>query len=205
MRKIDVMKFDKVAREVFAPVYPVIAAQIVQSFGIRKGVCLDIGSGGGYLALALARITELFIYVFDYSPEMLSIASQNIANAELAARMQILKGDVHQIPLQDGSVNLVVSRGSFCFWEDQQKAFGEIYRVLAPGGMGYIGGGFGTTELKKQIIGEMWKKYGKWYKGMEERRRATNTRSLEEKLQEAGILTFKITRNDTGLWIKIWK
>jgi len=203
--KLNAVEFDKIACEVFAPIYPVIAAQIIQSVGIRKGVCLDIGSGGGYLALALIRITELFIYAFDCSPEMLSIAAKNITNAGLDARMQTLQGDVHQIPLQEGSVNLVVSRGSFRFWEDQQKAFWEIYRVLAPGGMGYIGGGFGSTELKEQVIGEMRKRYGNWYKEMEERRKATNIRSLEKKLQGAGILTYKITRDDTGLWIKIWK
>lgn len=47
--KMDPHEFDRIARGVFAPVYPVIAAQILDRTGIRKGVCLDIGCGGGYL------------------------------------------------------------------------------------------------------------------------------------------------------------
>jgi ubiquinone/menaquinone biosynthesis C-methylase UbiE len=51
-----------------------------------------------------------------------------------------------------------MSRGSVFFWEDHCKAFQEIYRVLKPGGVAIIGGGFGSNELKDQIAAEMEKK-----------------------------------------------
>ncbi|MBC7343666.1 MAG: methyltransferase domain-containing protein, partial [Clostridia bacterium] len=41
-------------------------------------------------------------------------------------------------------------QGFGVFWENLEKAFKEIHRVLAPGGIAYIGGGFGTSELKKE-------------------------------------------------------
>jgi hypothetical protein len=47
--EIDAQKFDRIARGVFAPVYPVIAGQIIARTGVTRGVCLDIGCGGGYL------------------------------------------------------------------------------------------------------------------------------------------------------------
>jgi hypothetical protein len=49
--KFDALKFDRIARDVFAPVYPAIAEQIIVRTGVVRGVCLDIGCGGGYLGL----------------------------------------------------------------------------------------------------------------------------------------------------------
>ncbi len=72
--EINVVEFDKIAREVFAPIYPVIAEQIIARTGINKGCCLDIGCGGGYLGLALAQITELEMVLFDELAEMLDLA-----------------------------------------------------------------------------------------------------------------------------------
>lgn len=160
--EINVEEFDRVAREVFAPIYPVITEQIKQKTGITRGTCLDIGCGGGYLGIALAGITELFIYLFDKSPEMLEIATRNIAGHGLQKRARTLLGDVHEIPLKDQSVDLVISRGSIFFWENQQKAFQEIYRVLAPKGVAFIGGGFGNAELKKLIDARMAQKDRNW-------------------------------------------
>jgi ubiquinone/menaquinone biosynthesis C-methylase UbiE len=204
MKKIDVLKYDQIAREVFAPVYPLIAEQIVQNTGIKEGICLDIGSGGGYLAIALAKITDLNFYLLDCSQEFLAIASKNIADHGLNGRAKTLHGDVHQIPLDDCSINLVVSRGSYRFWNDQRKAFEEIYRVLAPGGMGYIGGGLGSSEIKERIFKEMRVKYSEWCDLMDGRRR-DNVQTLNENLRKAGILTYEINRDDTGLWTKIIK
>lgn len=204
MQRINPIKYDKIAREFFSQVYPVIAEQIVEKTGIREGICLDVGTGGGYLAIALAKITNLSIYALDCSQEMLSIASKNIFQEGLEERIRILQGDVHQIPLDDFSVDLVVSRGSYRFWEDQRRAFKEIYRVLARGGKGYIGGGFGSNELKEKIMSEMRSKNPEWCKEMEERQ-STDLHALEKNLLEAGISAYEITRDGSGLWVKIWK
>ncbi|KUO78237.1 MAG: methyltransferase [Desulfosporosinus sp. BRH_c37] len=201
--EMNILEFDKVAREVFAPIYPVIAEQIKLKTGITRGKCLDLGCGGGYLSIALARITGLNIHLLDVSQEMLDIAASNIAENGLEARMQTLLADVQEIPLKDKSVDLIISRGSIFFWEDQQKAFEEIYRVLTPGGVAYIGGGFGTVELKKQIFAEMEKRDKNWN---EESRKRIGKHAIEnfrEKLQNAKIEVFELNRDDTGLWIVI--
>ncbi|WP_198003839.1 hypothetical protein [Methanocaldococcus sp. FS406-22] len=49
--------FDEIVRNVFAPVYPVIAKQIVDRTGIKEGICIDLGTGTGALARAIAKIT----------------------------------------------------------------------------------------------------------------------------------------------------
>jgi ubiquinone/menaquinone biosynthesis C-methylase UbiE len=145
-KDMDAKKFDTIARALFARVYPVIANQIKERTGITAGNALDIGAGGGYLSIALARITDLHITLLDKSAEMLSIAAKNIAAGGLQARLKPLRGDVHHIPLPDSSIDLAVSRGSLFFWRDQETAFKEIYRVLSPDGVAYIGGGLGNTS-----------------------------------------------------------
>jgi len=76
---MDAVAYDRIAREVVAPVYPVIAGQIRTRTGITQGVCLDIGTEGGYLGIALAGITDLKFYLMDASSEMLDIAWMNVA------------------------------------------------------------------------------------------------------------------------------
>lgn len=205
--KINAAQFDQIARDVFAPIYPVIAEQIVQKTGITAGKCLDVGCGGGYLGLALAKITDLQVYLLDQLSEMLEIVDRNIAADGMADRAKTLFGDVQGIPLPDQSIDLAVSRGSIFFWADRPRAFKEIYRVLAPGGVAYIGGGFGTVELKTQIIETMMKK-NKDSPHQEDFRKkiATNigeqnAAAFEEEMRRTGIPGFEISRNDAGLWI----
>lgn len=203
--EIDVNKFDAVAREVFAPVYPVIAEQIRERTGITEGICLDVGCGGGYLGIALAKITDLYVYLLDKSREMLAIAEQNITRCGLRERMTTLIGDAQSIPFEDNSVDLVVSRGSVFFWENLEKAFKEIHRVLAPSGIAYIGGGFGTSELKKEITSKMEKRDQQWRKRIEKIKGEQAVCSLQKALQLAGIMTFSTLKEEAGLWMIIRK
>jgi len=201
--EIDVQEFDKVAREVFAPIYPVIAEQIKQKTGIITGKCLELGCGGGYLGIALARITDLQIILLDTSREMLNVAASNISDCGLEARMQTLQADVQEIPLEDQSVDLIISRGSVFFWEDQQTAFEEIYRILTPNGVAYVGGGFGTAELRKQVAVEMEKRDKNWNEENKKRIGEHAPEAFQSKLEKAKIPRFVIDRNEAGLWIVI--
>ncbi len=201
--EINAVEYDEIAREVFAPIYPVIADQIKNKTGVTKGKCLDLGSGSGYLGISLAKITEMNVYLFDKSPDMLKIAARNIAASSLETKVQTLLGDVHDIPLDDQSIDLIVSRGSIFFWENRPRAFREIYRVLAPGGFTHIGGGFGTSELKKQITETMLKKKNDWHEFVKKNTGQQNLEIFNEELRSAGIPLFEINKTEAGLWIVI--
>jgi len=206
--QIDAKKFDTMAREIFAPAYPLIASQAVERTGISEGVCLDIGCGGGYLGLALAQTTDLFVRFFDQSGEMLDIVRGNVAARGLEDRTDILSGTAESIPLPDGSVNLAISRGSVFFW-DRVPAFREINRVLAPGGMSYIGGGFGSAEVKAEIDRKMEDRSHDgppWREWVAKRLGPDAPAEFEKELRSAGIEDFEIDRSDDkGLWIIIRK
>ncbi len=203
--EINALEFDRIAREVFAPVYPVLAEQIIKRVGISKGRSLDIGCGGGYLGLALALISELEIVLFDESQDMLNLAQDYIHQNSLEGRVKTLLGDVHSIPLPDGSINLAVSRGSMFFWEDRVQAFQEIYRILAAGGMAMIGGGFGSVELLREIEEKMHKKDPEWKEKRQQRVGKGMVELYRAELEQAGISSFEVLQDEAGLWIIIQK
>jgi ubiquinone/menaquinone biosynthesis C-methylase UbiE len=91
---------------------------------------LDIGSGPGSLAIALAEITSLNIVALDVSYDMADIARTSFADKQLSRRIVPIVADVHEMPYPDNSFDLIVSRGSIFFWNDRSRAFKEIYRVF---------------------------------------------------------------------------
>ncbi len=194
-------QFDQLVKEVFAPCYPVVARQIVEKTGIEQGLCLDIGCGSGFLGMAIAEASTMTVRMMDNDPEMLAICQCNVDYRHLDDRIQIQAGDVHKIPLADASVQLVVSRGSVFFWEDQVQAFREINRVLAPGGMACIGGGFGTVELKQQIDREMQRRDPEWSEHLRGKIGPGTPEKYRPILQAAGIKHFEIDHSPAGLWL----
>lgn len=211
-KKMNVSGYDETARGVNAPMYDYYAKVIKEKTGITKGVCIDAGSGGGYMGLALAKITDLDFIFLDISPEMLEKAKLHIVEDGLQKRGKTLHADVHSIPLPDGSINLVISRGSIPFWKDPATALKEIYRVLVPGGMAYIGGGRGTPEVKAQIeakrkeLGMKPQDGSKPDKGRTEKSPGKfPQRNYEEILKNAGITKYSLNRGDDGMWIQVRK
>lgn len=196
------MEFDKVAREVFAPAYVALAEQIKEATGITRGICLDAGAGGGYLSIALASVTNLDIILLDQSQEMRNVAERNIVEAGLEKRLRTILADIHEIPLDDCSVDIVVSRGSVFFWEDQARAFREIYRVLAPGGVTFIGGGFGSVELKKRIDESMMARNKDWLDITRDRMSVGTMKKFQAALDKAEV-PYEIRQIEAGFGIMI--
>jgi ubiquinone/menaquinone biosynthesis C-methylase UbiE len=147
--------YDMIASKVFAPVYPVLAERIVEWSGINSGVCIDIGTGPGNLAIALARVTNLLVYAMDFAVPIMEKARMHISHDGLSDRVVPVAGDVHHMPFADLTVSLIASRGSTRFWRNKPAALREIVRVLKPGGKGFVGGGLGSKELANQMSGAM--------------------------------------------------
>lgn len=211
-KKMRVARYDETARGLNAPIYAYYAQQIKEKTTITKGLCVDAGSGGGYLGLELAKISDLDFIFLDISPQALEKAKHHIAEDGLQQRARTLLADVHNIPLEDGSVDLVISRGSLPFWKDPVKAFKEIERILAPGGQAYVGGGRGTPEIREQIaahraaLGQARpdSKLGKNGVPSGAPSRMMD-RDFNEIMKQTGIARFSVNKGDDGLWIRIWK
>ncbi|GAA5261398.1 hypothetical protein KTGMC3_P0100 [Methanocalculus sp. MC3] len=194
-------KMDSIAKGPFAPIYPIIADQIMDVCKITSGSCIDLGCGPAHLAIAVARVSDLAIDAVDSSPDMLTIATENIKEAGLSGCVRVVNGDVHALPYEDSSVDIIISRGSLFFWNDLNKAFLEIYRVLRPNGRTFIGGGFGTDALKEEIFRKMRSIDPKWEKNAEKRLKMQQSDKIPKALEAAGVADYEIRRDLAGFWI----
>lgn len=96
---------------------------------------LDLGSGGGLdVILSAKRVAPTGIaYGVDFLAEMLDLARANAAEAGVD-NVEFLEGMIEDVPLPDGSVDVVISNCVINLAPDKSPVFAEIARVLKPGG-----------------------------------------------------------------------
>lgn len=199
-------QMNRTAKTVFAPVYAVIAQNALEVTGQNRGICIDLGSGPGMLGIAVARAApEMKVVSFDFSGDSQKIAKENIREAGLEDRIRLAKGDVHAMPFEDGYANLIVSRGSMFFWDDLKSAFEEIFRVLAPGGATYIGGGFGSPEMREHVVAEMLKIDPEWDCYARKKAGAEDIKKFERMFEEIGVHSYRIMNDKAGFWVVLSK
>ena len=98
-------------------------------------VVLDLGSGGGIDVLLSARRVGPAgkAYGLDMTDEMLALAHENQRKAGLE-NVEFLKGEIEEIPLPDGAVDVVISNCVINLSGDKDRVLAEAFRVLRPGG-----------------------------------------------------------------------
>lgn len=96
---------------------------------------LDLGSGAGLdLMLAADRVgpTGNVIGV-DMTQEMVDNARDNVVRAEYR-NIDVRLGMIEELPIEDNSVDWVISNCVINLSPDKARVFGEVARVLKPGG-----------------------------------------------------------------------
>ncbi len=96
---------------------------------------LDLGSGGGIDVLLSSRRVGPAgkVYGLDMTDEMLALARENQGGARVT-NVEFLKGELENIPLPDGSVDVIISNCVINLSADKDRALSEAFRVLRPGG-----------------------------------------------------------------------
>jgi ubiquinone/menaquinone biosynthesis C-methylase UbiE len=96
-----------------------------------EGRVLEIGVGSGrnlpFYSQSAKRVIGL-----DPSPKLLSMARQ-VARSALVP-VEFVEGSAEAIPLEDASVDTVVTTWTLCSIPDAQRSLREMRRVLKPGG-----------------------------------------------------------------------
>jgi arsenite methyltransferase len=111
------------------------------AFGnIKEGdVVLDLGSGAGFdcfLASRKVGITGKVIGL-DMTEEMIAKA-RILAKEHGYSNVEFRLGDIEKMPLDDNSVNVIISNCVINLAPDKSKVFKEAYRVLKSGGKMYV-------------------------------------------------------------------
>jgi len=103
---------------------------------IREGdTVLDLGSGAGNDAFVARRAVgeKGRVIGLDMTPEMVERARAN--NKKLGfTNVEFVLGEIESMPIADATADVVVSNCVLNLVPDKAKAFGEIFRVLKPGG-----------------------------------------------------------------------
>jgi ubiquinone/menaquinone biosynthesis C-methylase UbiE len=176
----DAEAYARFAEERLKDTYPLTAMRMLGESGIRKGTCIDVGCGPGHLDIELAKMSELTIIGLDIEPKMLEIARRSVRELGLENRISFVVGDVHKMPFPDDFADMIVSRGALPFFEDKKKALQEVYRVLKPTGVAFLGGRYLFTP----------------------RRYLTRTDDLRKTVQETGIPDAEVIEG-RGQWVKV--
>ncbi|WP_433598097.1 class I SAM-dependent methyltransferase [Nocardia sp. CA-135953] len=97
------------------------------------GSVLDVGCGGGHLALAIAeRGDDVSVVGVDLSEDQVARATRRAANVRDRVRFEV--ASALNLPFADDSFSTVVSVGSIKHWPDRRRGMAEMVRVLRPGG-----------------------------------------------------------------------
>lgn len=120
---------------------------------LKKGeVVLDLGSGAGIdVFLAADQVgPKGHVIGVDMTPEMIKRAREN-AEKGCFRNVEFRLGEIENLPLDDGTVDCVISNCVINLSVDKDRTFAEAYRVLKPGGRLMVSDIVLTKELPKEI------------------------------------------------------
>lgn len=95
---------------------------------------LDIATGTGDLAIAMAKATDAKITGFDLSAGMLEVGRKKVEEQNLQNRIEMIQGDAENMPFEDNSFDVITVAFGVRNFENLEKGLNDIYRVLKPGG-----------------------------------------------------------------------
>jgi arsenite methyltransferase len=83
--------------------------------------------------------------------EAMAERARNGARSRGLANVEVRLGDAMSLPVESESVDVVISNGVLNLTPDKDRAFGEVFRILKPGGQFLYGDIVVATELSESI------------------------------------------------------
>ncbi|HEX9617212.1 MAG TPA: methyltransferase domain-containing protein [Anaerolineales bacterium] len=114
---------------------------------------LDVGSGAGIDTFIAARKVGPAGHVIglDMTVEMRERARSNQKIVGLT-NVEFREGKVEEIPLEDASVDVIISNGVINLSTEKGQAFREMYRVLKPGGRLVFSDSVVNGQLPRSVL-----------------------------------------------------
>lgn len=118
-------------------------------------VVVDLGSGRGNDVLKAARSvgSSGFAYGVDFTEKMLRVAEMNRQKLRIA-NASFLEGSIDKIPLEDGSVDAVISNCTINHARDKAAVYREIHRILKPGGRLVVSDILADRALPEEVVND---------------------------------------------------
>jgi SAM-dependent methyltransferase len=115
-------------------------------------VVVDIGCGAGMdLLIAARNIGPNGRAIGIDMTETMTEKAQASANAVGLENVEVRLGDAMSLPVTDESIDVVISNGVLNLVPNKSAAYGEVFRILKPGGRFLYGDIVVANELSESI------------------------------------------------------
>ncbi len=143
---------------VFRRHYELVAEDIKRCGTV--GRILDVGTGPGWLLLALRRaLPNAVLAGVDISEAMVMQARRNLGPYPGTGEIEIRTAGAEHLPFEDGAFDCIVSTGSLHHWKAPLVGLAEAYRVLRAGGYALV------YDLVRNMPPEVAKEVRAWFGG----------------------------------------
>jgi len=151
---------------------------------------LDLGSGGGLDCFLAARQVGEAGHVIgvDMTPEMLTRARASAVRMGIQ-NVEFREGYLESLPVEDGSVDVVISNCVINLSPDKPKVFREVFRTLKPGGRVAVSDIVTNGALPESVQKDM-QAWGACVAG------ALDMKEYTHGLEEAGFIQIQVLPKD---------
>jgi SAM-dependent methyltransferase len=142
----------KQINRLWKPVYPHLGRQIQEFYGRRNGKVLEIGPFSGVIFSLTKDGVGDSSAIASFPTGMADSYQQEAREAGLSDRIQVVESDSTLGGIDTASIDLAIFRGAFFFPSIFECDLAAIERVLKPGGMAFVGGGFGKYTPNNVLL-----------------------------------------------------
>lgn len=182
----------------FSPFYPYLAAEISTGLPNDEADVLEIGPYSGGIAFELLKLKpRLRIRLGDDDTNVNDYLRALVEEKGLAQRITVDTIDKYDLRAADQSFDSVIFRGGLFFWDNVPQILREVYRVLKPGSIAFVGGGFGASTPNDLIETHLPRSH-ELNRALNKARLSTN--QLERYVAEAQLSDVAGYDHRHGLW-----
>ena len=127
-----------------AAVNAAFVAGLLAAVGARRslllgGIVVDVGTGTARIPSELChREPACRVVGVDLAHEMLRVGLRNVTDAGLSGRVWLQRARATALPFRDACVPVLMSNSLMHHLPDPAAAFGEMHRVVSPGGVMFV-------------------------------------------------------------------
>jgi len=138
--------------ELWELVYPHLAKHISGAYGRKDGVILEVGPFCGVIYSLMSQGVGSQFMIGSFPMEMKLFFNDQIRKKGLTEKLSIVETDQSLNGIHENSVDLVIFRGALFFPSIFRVDYCAVKKVLRPGGVAMIGGGFGKFTPGEVIL-----------------------------------------------------